>query len=102
MDEIQDDNQVEVSVGNKLVALFFAVLSFIWVGLVIVFAQLIVIPDMSFSDNPLIRFIGLIVCFAVAEKFYAYLTDGNGGKSMVMVIFTLLFILTIVAGVLLI
>ena len=47
MDGENDDKQV-VSVGNKLIALIFSVLAFIWTGLFFVFAQLILFPDMSF------------------------------------------------------
>ena len=97
MDGGNDDKQV-VRVGNKLIALIFSVLAFIWTGLFFVFAQLILFPDMSFSDNGLIRLIGLLICFAVASKFYDYFTDRNDGKSMAMVIIIVVFIITLVMG----
>lgn len=98
----EGNDHVDVSLLNKLIALFFSVLAFIWVGFVIVFAQLILVPDMSFSDNGLIRFIGLLVCFTVAEKFYTYLIEDNNVKLGVLVSFILVFILTIVVGFLMI
>lgn len=97
MDERNDYKQV-VSVGNKLIALIFSLLALIWIGLVFVFAQLILFQNMSFSDNGLIRLIGLLICFAVAGKFYDYFTDGNDGKSRLIVIFILVFIITLVMG----
>lgn len=49
MDKL-DDSQQEVTVEKKLIALVFSVLAFIWVGFVFVFGQLILFPDMSFSE----------------------------------------------------
>lgn len=101
MDKL-DDSQQEVTVEKKLIAVIFSVLAFIWVGFVFVFGQLILFPDMSFSENGLIRFIGLLVCFTVAEKFYVYLTEDDTEKSMMMVIFMVVFIITIILGFLMI
>ena len=78
---------------NKVVAFIFALLSVVEVGLLFVYVALFV-PEMSFSDNGLFRFVGLLFCFIVAREFYDYLTDGNG-KRNVMIIFLILFIVTL-------
>ena len=78
---------------NKGVAIILSILAFLEVGFLIVFAQIIFAPEMSFSGNGIIRIIGLIFCYFVASKFYNYLTDGND-KTKAIIIFIIIFIIT--------
>ena len=64
----------------------------------------LVAPGMQFTDNPIIRFGTLIISALAASAFYNYLTEGNDmnlfedGKSKVMIIFVIIFIITVIVG----
>ncbi|WP_297896858.1 hypothetical protein [Methanobrevibacter sp.] len=48
--------------------IFFFVLSFIVIAIVIN-----LFPDFSFSENPIMRLIGLVVLVYITKRFYIYL-----------------------------
>lgn len=96
--DIQDNR-----IGFKsVVSIIFAILAFLEV--IIVITIIIEILGFEFSNNPLIRLPTLIVSFYVARKFYNYLIEGNdknlfeNGKSKAMIIFIMIFIITIIIG----
>ena len=92
---MDDNNTVEDNGDtNKALAVIVSILAFFEVGFLIVLAQFIFAPEMSFSENGFVRLIGLLFCYFVASRFYSYLTDGNDRKKA-MIIFTIIFIITV-------
>lgn len=85
-------------------SLIFAILAFFEVIIVCVYIKEWFMPGMEFTDIPILRFGVLIIGFFIARRFYDYLTEGSDlnlfedGRSKVMLIFIVLFIITIIIG----
>ena len=100
--EVVKDN----GIGFKgVVSIIFAILAFFEVLFIIIYIKEIFAPGMPFTNNPILRLGSLAVCVFIAKKFYNYLTQGNDkdlfedGKSIVMLIFIIIFIITVVFGI---
>ena len=95
---LDDENTNEGFSVKGAVSLIFAILCFLEIVFLVSIYMNTINQSFEFSDDPLIRFVVLIVSFFVSRMFFNYLNDDmTKFKYFVMTVFIIIFIITLFA-----
>lgn len=99
------EDKIPDGVGFKgAISLIFAFLMFLEIIFLIIYLKDFLVPQFQFTDIPFSRLVVLGISIYVSGKFYNYLAEGSDinlfedGKSKVMILFIIIFIITVIIG----
>lgn len=87
---------------NKIISTAIGIIAGITFMMIVVLLKMIIIPEFVFTQHPILRFIGLIIFFAIISAVRSYLMENetySKNQKILIAIILILFIATILISI---